>query len=175
MEIKIKRGKRNIVAIVDKDMFPLLNMFSWHLEYSPSSEYLIANVPNGLIVPFRTSRRCTIEKKTKKKYFYRKAYMHWVVLSPPDGMVIDHINHNSFDNRRKNLRIVTKGDNIRNFKNYLQKNNTSGIRGVMFVKRDKLWRAAFKYNKHTFQKLFKLKEDAIKQRKEWESNYLIAV
>lgn len=40
--------------------------------------------------------------------------MHRLIIGAPDGMIVDHINHNRLDNRRQNLRIVTPSENMRN-------------------------------------------------------------
>ena len=40
--------------------------------------------------------------------------LHRFLMSPPQGMVIDHINHNKADNRRSNLRICTVSENALN-------------------------------------------------------------
>ena len=68
--------------------------------------------------------------------------LHRLLMDPPKGMVIDHINHNGLDNRRENLRICTRAENSRN--RGKQKNNTSGYKGVCWYKRDKKWRAQIK-------------------------------
>ena len=49
----------------------------------------------------------------------------------PKGQ-IDHINHNTTDNRIANLREVTNQENHRNMS--LSKNNTSGVTGVYWGK-----------------------------------------
>jgi hypothetical protein len=39
--------------------------------------------------------------------------MHREVCKPAEGMVVDHINGNTLDNRRSNLRELSRGDNSR--------------------------------------------------------------
>mgnify|MGYP001578917722 CR=1 FL=1 len=41
-------------------------------------------------------------------------YMHRLLLAPSEFMQIDHINRNTLDNRRNNLRIVHASENNRN-------------------------------------------------------------
>ena len=57
---------------------------------------------------------------------------------------IDHINGNTLDNRIENLRKVTVTENQYNSKK--RKDNTSGIKGVSWYKRDSKWRAQIKVN-----------------------------
>lgn len=40
--------------------------------------------------------------------------MHRLILTPPDDMVVDHINHNGLDNRRVNIRVTTQKVNSNN-------------------------------------------------------------
>ncbi|MGB8225832.1 MAG: HNH endonuclease signature motif containing protein [Sedimentisphaerales bacterium] len=54
------------------------------------------------------------------------------IMNPPEGMVVDHINHDGFDNRRENLRICTQRQNTLNRK---YKSNT-GFAGVNVYIRD---------------------------------------
>lgn len=57
---------------------------------------------------------------------------------------IDHINHDTSDNRIENLRRVTNIENQRN--RSMSKNNTSGIMGVSFCKQTSKWVAEIKVN-----------------------------
>jgi len=54
--------------------------------------------------------------------------MHRIVMKAPKGMEVDHINHDPLDNRRTNLRLCTRSENLRNRR--MQCNNTSGYKGV---------------------------------------------
>lgn len=66
-------------------------------------------------------------------------YLHQLLLNPPEGMVVDHIDGNQLNNCRKNLRICSRTQNVRNSE--LSKNNTSGYKGVSFDKARQKWQA----------------------------------
>jgi len=84
----------------------------------------------------------------------------------PDG-IIDHINRKPLDNRRCNLRVVTKSQNSMNSK--LGSNNSSGKKGVSYSIEKKKWHAYISLDgKRKFLGYFKHLNDAIEIREEAE-------
>lgn len=55
-------------------------------------------------------------------------YMHRFILNAPVNMEVDHINGNRFDNRKCNLRLVSKDENLRNTSK--RKHSTNKYKGV---------------------------------------------
>jgi len=66
-------------------------------------------------------------------------YLHRMIMDPPPGMTVDHINGDPLDNRRCNLRLATRSQNQMNRRT--QSNNTSGFKGVSLFKRTGKYRA----------------------------------
>ena len=66
--------------------------------------------------------------------------MHRAVLDVPTGKFIDHINHNGLDNRKANLRVVTRLENTWN-KRKQRGNYSSQYKGVTWLKRTGKWQA----------------------------------
>lgn len=58
----------------------------------------------------------------------RDKSIHRVIMDPPEGMVVDHINGNCLDNRRENLRICSYSQNSCNKK--VRTDSKSGFKGV---------------------------------------------
>lgn len=52
--------------------------------------------------------------------------LHRLIMHPQDGADVDHKNHDKTDNRKENLRICTRSQNLSNRKY----NNKTGFRGV---------------------------------------------
>jgi len=83
---------------------------------------------------------------------------------------IDHVNHDTTDNRKDNLRIATNSQNIMNSK--IQTRNKSGCKGVHFVKRDQKWLARISANKKdVYLGLHTSLNAAIAARKAAEAKY----
>lgn len=101
-----------------------------------------------------------------------KITMHRLIMDVLDNsdMVVDHIYHNKYDNRKSQLRIVNNQQNAFNHSKLL--NNTSGNNGVYWHKKHQKWEALIGYNnKIIYLGLFENKEDAIKVRREAEEKY----
>lgn len=77
---------------------------------------------------------------------------------------IDHINGNPTDNRMSNLRECTQTQNMRNAR--IRKDNTSGIKGVYWVKKEQKWRAFINVGgKLIILGTFEMKEEAAECRR----------
>ncbi len=82
----------------------------------------------------------------------------------------DHINRNTFDNRKNNLRPCTAAENTRNTS--LGRNNTSGVIGVSWSKQNKKWYAELTKDRKTILRApFSVFDDAVRARLEAEKKY----
>jgi hypothetical protein len=61
------------------------------------------------------------------------------------SLITDHVNGNTLDNRKSNLRICSFSDNNKNRK--ISKNNSTGYKGVVYDKRNKKFIAKIGLNK----------------------------
>ena len=66
-------------------------------------------------------------------------YLHRLLMKPPSGVLVDHINGNRLDNRRGNLRLVDAMGNSENQGGW--RNSTSRFRGVCWDTRYRKWHA----------------------------------
>lgn len=99
----------------------------------------------------------------------RWPYMHRLIL-PCEGMLIDHINRNRLDNRKRNLRIASIEENARNRSR--SKNNTSGCTGVFFETGRKRWKAQIWVDGRSINLgRYRDKLEAEKARKDAERQY----
>lgn len=124
---------------IDDEDFDYLNQWKWN--------------DNGYGYAQSTSR---IEGK--------RQFMHRLLNQTPTNYETDHINGDRLDNRKKNLRTVTRSLNQQN-RTKLNKNNSSGVTGVWWDKRKARWTAEiWRNSKKVLLGRFELKEEAIKVR-----------
>lgn len=71
--------------------------------------------------------------------------MHIEIMGRQKGKEIDHRNGDKLDNRRANLRFVTATQNLQSRRKF--NNNTSGYRGVTWLKAAKAWQVCVRANK----------------------------
>ncbi len=107
-------------VIIDKDDVEKINQYKWHLVGYKDKQYAQSTIKDPVNV-----------------------LMHRFILCPPLGFDIDHINGNGLDNRKSNLRICTRSQNLQN---QIRKssNKTSQYKGVHFNKMKNKWIATIK-------------------------------
>jgi hypothetical protein len=116
----------DIYTIVDVDVYYRLGHLNWHLKGSNAKKfYAVRDVKVG-------------PGKTKMLGLHRE------IMNQPKGLLVDHKNGNSIDNRIANLRAATWGQNAHNRPK--KKNASSKFFGVSFHKRYKKWSAYISYN-----------------------------
>jgi hypothetical protein len=63
--------------------------------------------------------------------------MHKLIMSTPPGCEVDHINHDGLDNRKANLRFVTRKQNAANARKH--RDATSKYRGISLYRERQKW------------------------------------
>ncbi len=76
----------------------------------------------------------------------KKLYLHRLIMGTPAGMMTDHLNGKTLDNRRANLRICTRSQNGMN--RGPDGDNPNGLKGIKRVKGARIptWTAKIKVN-----------------------------
>lgn len=128
-------------AKVDDEDFHYLRKFKWQAKWHPELGYYYA---------VRSER---IEGRNKT---FR---MSVELMKPEHGMKVDHINHDTLDNQKRNLRICTHSQNNQNRSK--GKNTTSIYKGVFFNTDKQRWTSKIKHNRiSTHLGHFKNEKDA---------------
>ena len=101
-------------------------------------------------------------------------YLHQMIFSQDtNGLEIDHIDGNSLNNMRINLRLVTRQENIDN-QRATRIDNSIGIRGISFDKRSKKYTVDFNFHNHRYYvKPWDTIEEAVWCRKCFEDYFNI--
>lgn len=120
VEIQLTRGYVATVDNVDAD----LAAFKWCVNISSS----------------RTPKAYGVRRIADKHMFMHRAIAERMLCHPlTSNDEIDHINGNTLDCRRKNLRLATRRENSRNIPRPIT--NTSGFKGVVKATNGDKWQA----------------------------------
>jgi hypothetical protein len=132
LEIKYSSKGEKLKMLIDDEDYNLIKSFC----INP----IEGKLTTGSRTPYAITRK-TINKKRKQFYIHR---LVMGILDNP-SIHIDHINGNTIDNRKENLRIVTRSQNMKNRSSSV--NGTSKFLGVYYCSNKrggKKWRAVIK-------------------------------
>lgn len=97
--------------------------------------------------------------------------IHKIITNTSKEIIVDHININPSDNRKENLRIVTKSQNSMNKKGH-GKMSKFGLKGIVWHKKQKKWCGnLIKDYKYVYRNRFDSIEEAIKFQIEAEKTH----
>lgn len=116
---KVIELTQGCTTIVDDEDFDTLSLHKWRAHYNGANVYAQAWIK--------------IEGK------WKTISLHSMLLPPNPGWEVDHINRNSLDNRRSNLRYLLHKHNTHNRR--IPSNNTSGYYGVSWNGATNKWQA----------------------------------
>lgn len=117
--MKIKLNNNNYTIIDDED-FELFNQFKWFAHEERGRTYVISD--------------------TRRKGKRVVLYLHRILNGTPKHLITDHINGDTLDNRKSNLRSATNRQNTQN----RHHNTTSKYPGVHYKKQTGRWCASIR-------------------------------
>ena len=131
---------RGLFAVVDDDDYEKVASVKWQASKDKRAERTVYYPVHG----YRENGKTRILPLT-----------HFI-LSPPKGMQVDHINGDTLDNRRENLRIVTPRENCQN----LHIKKSSDYAGVHWSKSHHKWQTQIRVNNRSTHLGFYQTEEA---------------
>lgn len=148
-EIIIKKEDKDLIILIDLDDVEKVKKFKWRCGKNNSNYYIRA-------------------WGRKEDRYQKIIYLHRYVMDCPKYMQVDHISHDTFDNRKQNLRICTS---LENKQNVPGRNSISNHRNVHWNKRDKKWHVRMTINhKEIIIGYFKDLKEAVMARDEFIKN-----
>lgn len=123
-EIKLTQGQ---VAIINDEDFDLIQNYSWIAQYVKHRNVYYAVTA----LPVVNGKQPAIS-------------MHRLIMGAPKGVLVDHKNRNTLDNRKENLRLCNTFESARN--KGVSKRNSTGLKGVSFCPSRNKYQALIGYN-----------------------------
>jgi hypothetical protein len=145
MELQLKSG----TLILDDDVYYLIRRFKYHLCYKKCA--------NGYYLP-----TIMVDKKHRKMAPFTSISLGKFILSLVDtDLVADHINGDTTDNRRVNLRPASRNQNGQNTKKHISDSMTSQYKGVTIQRKYGYIKARIRVDKKLiYLGRFETEEDA---------------
>lgn len=138
-EVIIAYKDTSVTAYIDKDDYEKVKQYTWRINKKKNKYYIV-----------------TGQSKNKTLLYLHNLVMNNYIHK--DNYEVDHIDGNSLNNRKKNLRIVSRLENIQNTS--VRIDNQIGIRGVS--KSRNKYKVDFYYNnKRYYFKDWKTIEEAV--------------
>lgn len=138
IKIKLLHG---LFATIDAEDYDKIKGFRWYAYYDRTTRgyYCRKNIPN-----------------------FGTIHLHRLIMDVSDKkMQVDHINHNTLDNRKVNLRICTQNENQKN--SLLRLDNKTGFKGVSYDKNKRKYVSGIRHNNRRIHLgYFENPEDAAK-------------
>ena len=132
------------VVLVSPDDSALLERNKWS----------VSKQTNRIKPYYSVGRTSKIDGKKKRVLLSR------AVLCPASGEMVDHINHNTFDNRRKNLRVCTATENACN----RSANTGQRFKGVIATRHGKFQAEAKIFGERVYLGVFETAQEAAEAR-----------
>ncbi len=132
---------RGLQAMVDPEDYEWLRQWRWRAWFSRDGTVYATTKIDGRIV-----------------------FMHRLIMNPPPGMVVDHIDGNGVNNCRRNLRNCTRAQNIHNVPKY---RGASRFKGVCRSTRDRWLASILIDGHHAYTGLFDNEVEAAHARDRW--------
>lgn len=108
-QIELTQGQ---VALIDAEDYEKVSQYKWHAAWGERTRsYYAAH-----------------SEWVKGSGRPRTIRMHRVILDAPDGLMVDHVNHNTLDNRKENLRLCDQAANSANARQ--RRDSTAPYKGI---------------------------------------------
>ncbi|MGG7143599.1 hypothetical protein ACQPVP_09050 [Clostridium nigeriense] len=106
---------------IDQEDLEKCSKLTWHYAKNKDSKYIQTRIKGKMVK------------------------LHRFIMNIYDrNMLVDHINRNTLDNRKLNLRIANYQEN--SFNRSLRSDNSTGVAGINYHKTNNKWRAKIRYN-----------------------------
>lgn len=130
-------------ALVSNEDYEMLAKYKWSISPERKNIYAVRNRTNADPADLPSVIR-----------------MHRVILQAQPGTIVDHVNLNTLDNRRENLRFCNKGQN--NYNRKPSKGKSSQYKGVAWNAKDSVWMSYVTHEgKRTYLGTYKNERDAV--------------